>query len=247
LDRLQEVFGTRLHGSRRYSVRLSASAAWQERNRLLNISASLMWLYEGDDVGPLSELRGFLKRPRLGGAIRIAKRGGQLARGLWRLASSGLIYKPGATARISLMCEQEPLPESYIALGDQRDRFGARKARLHWRIGRKTWETAVRFSETVAAELQRLGLGTARLLPSLRLDEPDYEAQLSDVNHHMGGARMSDSPGQGVVNDQLQVWGVSNLYVCSTAVFPTASHSNPTLTLLALTARLADRLDARDG
>ena len=66
MRRLQERFGTRLRGVRRYSVRLSASAAWQERNRLLNASASLMWLYEGEDVGPLSELRTFVKRPRAG-------------------------------------------------------------------------------------------------------------------------------------------------------------------------------------
>jgi choline dehydrogenase-like flavoprotein len=245
MQRLQESFGTRLRGGRRYSVRLSASAAWQERNRLLNVSASLMWLYAGDDVGPLSELRSLASRPRLDSAIRVTRRGGQLVQGLWALARSGLIYKPGAAAKISLMCEQEPRRDSYITLSDQKDRFGARKARLHWHIGRRTWETVVRFSETLAAELQRIGLGRARLLDSLRVDEPDYESRLSDVNHHMGGARMSASPAEGVVNSELQVWGVPNLYICSAAVFPTASHSNPTLTLLALAARLADKVTAQ--
>ena len=183
----------------------------------------------------------------LDSAFRITRRGGQLVRGLWTLARSGLIYKPVAAAKISLMCEQEPRRDSYIGLSDQKDRFGARKARLHWRIGPRTWETAVRFSETLAAELQRTGLGRARLLDSLRLDEPDYESRLSDVNHHMGGARMSSSSAEGVVNKELQVWGVPNLYICSAAVFPTASHSNPTLTLLALAARLADKVTARSN
>src|SRR5205814_8896104 len=99
-----------------------------------------------------------------------------------------------------------------------------------------------RFSAAVAAGLKRLGLGEARLLDSLRLDEPDFESRLSDVNHRMGGTRMSNSRREGVVNDQLQLWGVPNLYVCATSVFPTASHSNPTLTLMALAARLSERL-----
>lgn len=239
---LQELFGTRVRGGRRYSVRLSAGADWQRTNRLLNISASVMWLYEGDEIGPLSELRSFVRQPRLAGALKMARSSRQLAAGLWTLARSGLIYKPGAAARISLMCEQQPSRDSYIALGTERDRFGARKALLHWRIGRLTWDTILGCCRTLDDEMRRLGLGHVRLLDPLRADAADFEGQLSDVNHHMGGARMSTSPSDGVVDDQLQVWGVPNLHVCSAAVFPTSSHSNPTLTLLALAARLVDRL-----
>jgi choline dehydrogenase-like flavoprotein len=240
--RLQEAFGTRLRRGRRYSVRLSAGADWQRSNRLLNVSASLMWLYEGDKIGPLSELRSFVREPRLDGAMRMASSTGRLAMGLWTLAREGLIYKPGATAKITLMCEQQPSRDSYIALSDQRDRFGARKACLHWRIGRMTWDTALSFCQTLADEMQRLRLGRVRLFDELKADASDFETRFKDVNHHMGGARMSASPANGVVDDQLQLWEVPNLYVCSAAVFPTSSHSNPTLTLLALAARLVDKL-----
>jgi choline dehydrogenase-like flavoprotein len=239
---LQELFGTRVRGGRRYSVRLSAGAGWQRTNRLLNISASLMWLYEGDDIGPLSELRSFVRQPRLTSALKMARSSRQLAAGLWTLARSGLIYKPGAAAKLSLMCEQQPSRDSYIALGEERDRFGARKARLHWRIGHLTWDTVLGFCRTLDDEIQRLGLGHVRLFDALQADATDFETHLSDVNHHMGGARMSASTTGGVVDDQLQVWGIPNLHVCSAAVFPTSSHSNPTLTLLALAARLVDRL-----
>jgi choline dehydrogenase-like flavoprotein len=61
----------------------------------------------------------------------------------------------------------------------------------------------------------------------------------------MGGARMSADAATGVVDGRLRPWGIPNLYVCSAAVFPTGSHSNPTLTLLALVARLADELTGR--
>lgn len=91
-------------------------------------------------------------------------------------------------------------------------------------------------------EIQRLGLGHVRLFDALQTDATDFETHLSDVYHHMGGARMSASPTYSVVDDQLQAWGIPDLYVCSAAVFPTSSRSNPTLTLLALGARLVDRL-----
>src|ERR1700737_1356093 len=46
----------------------------------------------------------------------------------------------------------------------------------------------------------------------------------------------------GVVDRNLRVWGHDNLFVCSRLVYPTGSHSNPTLTLLALALRLVDHL-----
>lgn len=53
---------------------------------------------------------------------------------------------------------------------------------------------------------------------------------------------MSSDPSSGVVNKDLQVHGMDNLFVCSNAVFPNLGAINPTLTLTALALRLADRL-----
>jgi choline dehydrogenase-like flavoprotein len=38
------------------------------------------------------------------------------------------------------------------------------------------------------------------------------------------------------------VFGTHNLFVAGSAVFPTSSHVNPTLTIVALAVRLADHL-----
>jgi len=43
------------------------------------------------------------------------------------------------------------------------------------------------------------------------------------------------------------VHGVDNLYVASSSVFPTSSQANPTLTIVAMALRLADRLKASPG
>jgi len=44
------------------------------------------------------------------------------------------------------------------------------------------------------------------------------------------------------VDAQLRVHGFDNLFVASCSVFPTGGSSNPTLTLMQLTLRLADRI-----
>jgi choline dehydrogenase-like flavoprotein len=61
----------------------------------------------------------------------------------------------------------------------------------------------------------------------------------------MGGARMSEDPRHGVVDPNLRVHSFQNLYLCSASTFPSSGYSNPTLTVVALAHRLADRLAGR--
>jgi choline dehydrogenase-like flavoprotein len=60
--------------------------------------------------------------------------------------------------------------------------------------------------------------------------------------HHMGTTRMSTDPKKGVVDPQCKVHGIDNLYVAGSGCYVTAAAPNPTLTLVALTLRLADQL-----
>ena len=63
--------------------------------------------------------------------------------------------------------------------------------------------------------------------------------------HHMTSTcRMAKTPDQGVVDENLRVFGTDNLYVCSNAVFPAGSAVNPTLTLTAMSMRLGDYLNS---
>jgi choline dehydrogenase-like flavoprotein len=58
---------------------------------------------------------------------------------------------------------------------------------------------------------------------------------------------MAGDPQFGVVDSECRVFGCENLYVAGSAVFPTASFVNPTLTIVALAYRLADTLKTRLG
>lgn len=60
----------------------------------------------------------------------------------------------------------------------------------------------------------------------------------------MGTTRMHADPRRGVVDEHGRVHGMANLYVAGSSVFPTGGYANPTLTIVALALRLADRLEA---
>jgi hypothetical protein len=65
--------------------------------------------------------------------------------------------------------------------------------------------------------------------------------QLRPNWHPMGTLRMG-KPGESVVDVNLKVHGEENVYILSSAVFPTGSNQNPVFTTLALGTRLADHL-----
>jgi choline dehydrogenase-like flavoprotein len=60
--------------------------------------------------------------------------------------------------------------------------------------------------------------------------------------HHIGTTRMGTDPRTSVVDAECRVHGIDNLSIASAAVFPTSSQANPTLTVVALALRLAQRL-----
>ena len=63
-------------------------------------------------------------------------------------------------------------------------------------------------------------------------------------HHHMGGTRMGVDPRVSVVDSNLKVHGVDNLYVTGSSVFTTSGISNPTLTIIQLSLRLASYLES---
>ena len=62
---------------------------------------------------------------------------------------------------------------------------------------------------------------------------------LEFAGHHMGTTRMSNSFVTGVVDKDCKVHGCENLYVGGSSVFPTGGHTNPTITIVQLSLRLA--------
>lgn len=139
--------------------------------------------------------------------------------------------------------EQVPNPDSRVTLSPKRDSLGEQLAAVDWRISAADKEGIVKAHAVLAADLARAGIGP------LLIETPDRENLLlesaSTARHHMGTTRMSADPRAGVVDPNGKAHGISNLYLAGSSVFPSGGWANPTLTIVALTIRLADHLKAR--
>lgn len=62
--------------------------------------------------------------------------------------------------------------------------------------------------------------------------------------HLMGGCRMGADPANSVVDASGRSWQVDNLFVCDGSLFPTAGGVNPSMTIVANSLRIADRMIA---
>lgn len=67
-----------------------------------------------------------------------------------------------------------------------------------------------------------------------------YETE--STAHLMGGCRMGDDPRTSVVGADGRSWDIDNLFVCDGSLFPTAGGVNPSMTIVANSLRIADRI-----
>ena len=185
--------------------------------------------------------RALRRRPLPGG---LAAHAGAALRGLPDVARAqaptGRRPQPELVA-LRVQAEQAPNPESRVSLDEARDSFGLPRARLDWRIGERDRSSIRRVQEILDQELRSRGLGRVEK----KLGDENPPSLFLGSFHQMGTTRMHESPKHGVVDHNCQVHGVQNLFVAGGSVFPTSGFSNPTLTIVALSLRLADHIKGR--
>lgn len=158
----------------------------------------------------------------------------------WRIAHQRLqLGNSICHGDLFFMTEQLPNPASRIDLSKRkRDQYGYPVARVNWRLSRDDVERFGRTLDLVMASLERHSE-----VRGLRKDDiADWLGSVSSAAHHLGTARMATSPAAGVVDANLKIFGVNNVWISDGSVFPTAGSVNPSLTICALGHRLADHL-----
>lgn len=150
-----------------------------------------------------------------------------------------LYFKPKINVELSI--EQIVDRDNRISLGREVDANGQRRASVHWAIDDLELRTARKVSEYFSQLLARDNLGH---FAPLAADEAVRARPMRDSLHHFGGAIMSDDPSNGVVDRNLKLHGAANLSIVGGSVFPSGGHANPTITIMALALRLADRLNS---
>ena len=147
-----------------------------------------------------------------------------------------------------IRAEQAPNPESRVKLNGSRDAIGMPRVSLDWRLSSIDVDTITGLVGALERESERLGLGSVE--PAAWLSKPDkrwVSDELVSAHpiggfHHMGTTRMSSDPRRGVTDGWGRVHGLPNLHIAGSSLFPTAGWANPTLTILALALRTADRI-----
>ena len=137
-----------------------------------------------------------------------------------------------------LQIELAPQPDNRVTLASERDRFGQPLPSVRWKWDDLTRRSARRAQQILTALFSRSGVGTLNM-PE---DDPPPIPNPEGVNHHIGTTRMHVDPRHGVVDENCQVHGISNLFVTGSSVFPTGGYANPTLTIVAMAIRLADHV-----
>jgi choline dehydrogenase-like flavoprotein len=95
---------------------------------------------------------------------------------------------------------------------------------------------AIDMEETVAAVCDALAPPGSRIIQLRDALRP------GGIAHEAGTARMGENPREGVTDSWGAVFGVHGLYIADASVMPTALDCHPTLTLLALALRTANRV-----
>lgn len=137
--------------------------------------------------------------------------------------------------------EQAPHMDNRVTLCHEKDLFGKPIPKLHWEWREKDREHVRKAQRYLADIFRDAGIGTLKI----ELENAMPQLIESGRHHHIGTTRMSDDAKDGVVDSDLKVHGLGNLFVCGSSVFPTAGYANPTLTIVALAIRLGQRLQTQ--
>jgi len=149
---------------------------------------------------------------------------------------------------IRISAEQAPNPKSRVTIGSEVDKLGLKRTILNWQFQKIDKTTFKKASMDFAKLFAKQNLGRVKIDDWVLTENAELPGFPQEVggNHHMGTTRMSALPSEGVVDKNQKVFGMDNLYIAGSSVFPTTGHVNPTFTIIQMTLRLADHINARD-
>lgn len=124
-----------------------------------------------------------------------------------------------------------------ISLSSKKSVSGLPLAKLEWQYDDKDWENVDRYMLAMKAELKQNNIG---VLEYIRPSPADFTGLHS---HFLGGTRVGEAPSNSVVDSDLKVHNISNLYISGPSVFPSFGYANPFFSISALSVRLADHLN----
>jgi choline dehydrogenase-like flavoprotein len=134
-------------------------------------------------------------------------------------------------ACLGALCEFLPQADNRVTLADEHDRFGLRIAK---------------FSHSMCDNDRALMDAAQQVMEDILHAAGATEVMtIQRYAHLVGGARMSTEEARGVVDRDGLTFAVPNLRIVDGSTLPTQGSANPALTIMALAARAADRMNPR--
>ena len=136
--------------------------------------------------------------------------------------------------------EMIPNEKSYCDIDPAvKDKWGIPVLRFHWQWSQHETRQAAHMQKTFAGIVEAMGgrVQGGPITDGVRAIRPG-----GSTIHEVGGAIMGSNPANSVTNEWGRAWDVNNLFITDGAVFASNADKNPTLTIMALAWRAADRI-----
>jgi hypothetical protein len=169
------------------------------------------------------------------------KPGNQLEREVLK-QTSGWQDSENDLVSVLVRMENIPNPESRLTLTTALDPYGVPRSALNWKPMMADYHALERLAGILRMEF---GLSGARFRTRFKDATAMNSVGGTYQNHHLGTTRMSLDPENGVVNSDLRSHDIRNLFIAGSSVFPVFGFANPTLTIVALSLRLAEHLKSK--
>ncbi|HPL28436.1 MAG TPA: GMC family oxidoreductase, partial [Anaerolineae bacterium] len=148
------------------------------------------------------------------------------ARGLYGMELRRAMADYNHYACFGILGELLPDERNYVALAQEKDRFGIPVAYVHYNL----FENDKRLIEYALGKVIELhhAVGAEDIIV------------IDDSAHLIGTCRMGFTPQDSVVDQWCRSWDVPNLFIPDGSCLPTQGAANPALTISAIAARTAD-------
>ncbi len=202
------------------------------------------WLYQEQQAGKLDFARGY--HIELGGGKQMPGLGTMNGAEWLTGGSYGKQFKEdarryyGSFVGFAGRGEMIPNENSFCGIDAKlEDRWGIPALRFHWQWSPHETRQAAHMQTTFASIVDAMG---GRLKEGPKTDGSQAIAPGGSIIHEVGGAIMGAHRSSSVTNQWCQTWDVKNLFLTDGAVFASNADKNPTLTIMALAWRAADRI-----
>lgn len=181
------------------------------------------------ETGPKNDyLRGFSIAPYSGRPISFALTALAGRPDLWGKKLGDFMKEYNFWLQLGIIGEVLPYEENRVELSAEKDQFGIPIPKTVFSIGPN--------------EEKMIESGYAKMEAIVRAAGAIETFRTPLFVHLLGTTRMGNDPSDSVVDKNLKAHDLENLYICNGSVFPTSGGVNPTLTIEALAARLANHL-----